>query len=210
MRALRASVIVLLFSALALAGCHRGASAVDGRRIAEADQHPADWVSYGRTYDEQRFSPLTQIDDKSVGQLGLAWYADLDTTRGQEATPLEIGGVIYTTTAWSKVRAYDARTGRLIWQYDPKVPGEWGAKACCDVVNRGVAMWRGRLYLGTLDGRLVALDAKTGQPVWTTRMYGLDTSYASTGAPRVVKGRVIIGTGGAEYNMRGFVSAYDA
>ena len=209
MRAIRASVI-LLAAALALGACHPGASAVDGRRIAEADQHPGDWVSYGRSYDEQRFSPLTQIDDKTVGRLGLAWSADLDTSRGQEATPLEIGGVLYTTTAWSKVEAYDAKTGRLIWSYDPKVPGQWGVKACCDVVNRGLAMWQGKVFLGTLDGRLIALDAKTGTPAWTTRMYGLDTSYASTGAPRVVKGKVIIGTGGAEYNMRGFVSAYDA
>ena len=209
MRALRASA-VLLAATLALAGCQKGASGVDARRIAEADQHPGDWVSYGRTYDEQRFSPLTQVNDKNAGQLGLAWYAELDTTRGQEATPLEIAGVIYTTTAWSKVRAYDSRTGRQIWAYDPQVPGDWGVRACCDVVNRGLAMWRGKVYLGTLDGRLVALDAKTGKPAWTTRMFGLNTSYASTGAPRVVKGRVIIGTGGAEFNQRGFVSAYDA
>ena len=209
MRALRASLIFIGL-ALALGACQPSASSVDGRRITEADQHPGDWVSYGRSYDEQRFSPLTQINDQNAGQLGLAWYSDLDTTRGQEATPLEIGGVLYTTTAWSKVRAYDAKSGRLLWAYDPQVPGEWGAKACCDVVNRGVALWKGKAIVATLDGRLIALDAKTGKPVWTTRMYGLDTSYASTGAPRVVQGRVIIGAGGAEYNMRGFVSAYDA
>jgi PQQ-dependent dehydrogenase (methanol/ethanol family) len=209
MRGLRVSSIVVGL-ALMLGACHPGPSSVDGRRIAEANQHPGDWVSYGRTYDEQRFSPLTQIDDGNVGRLGLAWFADLDTNRGQEATPLEIGGVIYTTTAWSKVEAYDATTGRQIWSYDPKVPGDWGVKACCDVVNRGLAMWKGKLYVGALDGRLIALDAKTGRPVWITRTFGQDTSYASTGAPRVVKGRVIIGTGGAEYNQRGFVSAYDA
>ena len=105
--------------------------------------------------------------------------------------------MIYTTTAWSKVRAYDAVTGRQIWAYDPQVPGDWGVRACCDVVNRGLAMWKGKVYLGTLDGRLIALDAQTGKPVWTTRTFGTNTSYASTGAPRVVKGRVIIGTGGA-------------
>ena len=209
MRALQVTVI-LLAAALALAGCQKGASTVDGRRITEADQHPGDWVSYGRSYDEQRFSPLTQINDANAGQLGLAWYADLDTTRGQEATPLEIGGVIYTTTAWSKVRAYDASTGRQIWAYDPQVPGDWGVRACCDVVNRGLAMWKGKVYVGTLDGRLIALNAQSGKPVWTTRTFGTNTSYASTGAPRVVKGRVIIGTGGAEFNQRGFVSAYDA
>ncbi len=204
--------ITLAAAALALGACHKpsGAGAVDGQRIIEADKHPGDWVSYGRTYDEQRFSPLTQITDQNVGRLGLAWAADLDTNRGQEATPLETGGGVYITTAWSKVKAYDAKTGRLIWAYDPKVPGEWGAKACCDVVNRGLAMWKGKVYVGTLDGRLVALDAKTGAPVWSTQTFDRSKSYAITGAPRVVKGKVIIGTGGAEYNMRGFVSAYDA
>jgi quinohemoprotein ethanol dehydrogenase len=211
MRAMRVC-FTLLAVGMALAACQKpsGAAAVNGRRILEADKHPGDWVTYGRTYSEQRFSPLTKIDDKTVGQLGLAWSADLDTTRGQEATPLETGGVLYTTTAWSKVQAYDARTGKLLWAYDPKVPGEWGAKACCDVVNRGLAMWKGKVYLGTLDGRLIALDARTGTPVWTTQMFDRSKSYASTGAPRIVKGKVIIGEGGGEYNMRGFVSAYDA
>ena len=197
-------VLALAAMGLALAACGR----IDGERIA----HPAaaDWLSYGRTYDEQRFSPLDQISDANVGKLGLAWYADLDTDRGQEATPLEADGVLYVSTAWSKVKAYDAATGRLLWAYDPQVPGEWGGKACCDVVNRGVALWDGKVYVGTLDGRLIALDAKTGKPVWTTQTFDRSKSYASTGAPRVVKGKVIIGTGGAEYNMRGFVSAYDA
>jgi alcohol dehydrogenase (cytochrome c)/quinohemoprotein ethanol dehydrogenase len=200
-----------LVAGLALAGCQKtGADAVDGKRIAEADQHPGDWLSYGRTYDEQRFSPLTAITDQNVGQLKLAWYADLDTDRGQEATPLEAGGVLYTSTAWSKVKAYDAKTGKLIWAYDPKVPGEWAAKACCDVVNRGVALWKGKVYVGTLDGRLIALDAKSGMPLWTTQTFDRSKSYAITGAPRIVKGKVIIGAGGAEFNNRGFVSAYDA
>ena len=205
------NLLVAAGVALALAGCGKGgADAVDGKRIIEADQHPGDWMSYGRTYDEQRFSPLTRVNDANVGQLGLAWSADLDTDRGQEATPIEVGGVIYISTAWSKVKAYDARTGKLLWAYDPKVPGEWGVKACCDVVNRGVAVWKGRIYVGALDGRLIALDARTGAVVWIKRTFDPSKSYAMTGAPRVVKGKVIIGTGGAEYNMRGFVSAYDA
>ncbi len=206
MRAMR-GIVVLTIAALALTACNRGGG-VDAKRIQAAA--PGDWLTYGRTYDEQRFSPLTEVSDANVGQLGLAWYADLDTDRGQEATPLMAAGVLYVSTAWSKVKAYDAATGKLLWAYDPKVPGEWGVKACCDVVNRGVALWDHKVYVATLDGRLVALDAKTGAPVWTTRTFGLDTSYAITGAPRVVKGKVIIGTGGAEYNMRGFVSAYDA
>src|SRR4029077_77904 len=131
--------------------------------------------------------------DQSVGQLGLAWYADLDTDRGQEATPIVVDGVIYISTAWSKVKAYDAVTRKPLWAYDPQVPGEWGAKACCDVVNRGVAVWKGRVYVGTLDGRLVALDAKTGKEAWSTQTFDRSTSYSITGAPRVVKDKVIIG-----------------
>ena len=204
MRALR-SIVILAAAALTLAACGKG---VDARRI-EAPA-PGDWLTYGRTYDEQRFSPLTEVSDASVGKLGLAWFADLDTDRGQEATPLMADGVLYVSTAWSKVKAYDAATGGLLWEYDPKVPGEWGVKACCDVVNRGVALWDGKIYVGALDGRLIALDAKTGKVVWTTQTFDRTKSYAITGAPRVVKGKVIIGTGGAEYNMRGFVSAYDA
>ncbi len=202
---------VLISAALALAGCQKtGAEAVDGARIIAADQHPGDWMSYGRTYSEQRFSPLTEINDANAGQLGLAWHAELDTFRGQEATPIVVDGVIYVSTAWSKVNAYDGATGKLLWAYDPKVPGEWGAKACCDVVNRGVAVWKGKVYVGTLDGRLVALDAKTGKEAWSVQTFDRSTSYSITGAPRVVKDKVIIGIGGGEYNMRGFVSAYDA
>ncbi len=99
---------------------------MDGKRILAADRHAGEWQTHGRTYDEQRFSPLKKINAGNAGKLGLAWYADLDTARGQEATPLMVGGVLYTTTAWSKVLAFDARTGRRLWAYDPKVPGEWG------------------------------------------------------------------------------------
>src|SRR5688500_12595747 len=112
---------------------------------------PGDWVSYGRTYDEQRSSPLDKIHAGHIGRRGLTWYADLDTSRGQEATPLVRDETIYISTAWSKVKAYDAKPGELKWAYDPKVPGEWAAKACCDVVNRGVALWKDRVYVGTLD-----------------------------------------------------------
>src|SRR6266702_4605753 len=140
---------------------------VDGARIANADHDAADWLTYGRTYGEQRFSPLNRITAGNAGQLGLAWYADLDTARGQEATPLVIDGVMYVSTAWSLVKAFDAKSGALLWSYDPKVPRELGVRGCCDVVNRGVAAWKGRIYVGTFDGRRVALDARTGKPVWT-------------------------------------------
>jgi quinohemoprotein ethanol dehydrogenase len=184
--------------------------AIDSARLVAAGTDQDNWLSHGRTYDEQRFSPLKQITAANVGTLGLAWSLDLDTTRGQEATPLVADGVMYSTSAWSKVQAIDAATGKLLWQYDPKVPGETGPKACCDVVNRGVALWKGRVYVGTLDGRLVALDAKTGKEAWSVVTVDQTKHYTITGAPRVVKGKVLIGNGGAEFGVRGYISAYDA
>jgi len=180
------------------------------RKAGQGDQDAANWLSHGRTYDEQRHSPLKQIDVNNVNTLGLAWAYDLDTERGQEATPLVVDGVMYSTSAWSKVQALDAATGKLLWQYDPKVPGEIGVKACCDVVNRGVAVFKGRVYLGTLDARLVALDAKTGKEVWTVQTADPQKPYTITGAPRIIKGKVVIGNGGAEFGVRGYITAYDA
>jgi len=169
-----------------------------------------DWPMHGLDRGETRHSPLASIDAHNVDRLGLAWYADFDTGRGQEATPLVIDGIIYTSSSWSNVYAFDARTGRRLWKFDAQVPGATAIKACCDVVNRGVAYWRGRVYVGTLDGRLVALDARTGWPVWSVLTVDPKKSYTITGAPRVVKGKVLIGNGGAEYGVRGYLSAYDA
>ena len=183
---------------------------IDARSLIEANADSEEWLTHGRTYDEQRFSPLDRINTSNVQRLKLAWYADLDTARGQEATPLVIEGRIYLTTAWSMVKAYDARTGRLLWAFDPKVPGETAVRACCDVVNRGLAAWGHRLYLGTLDGRLIALDRDSGKPVWSRYTVERSKPYTITGAPRVIDGRVIIGNGGAEMGVRGYVAAYDA
>lgn len=176
-------------------------------RIAADD---ANWVTTGRSYDEQRFSPLSQIDDSNASRLGLAWYADLNMSRGEEATPLVVDGVMYVSTAWSVVRAFDATNGKPLWTFDPAVPRSQLVNACCDAVNRGVAWWRGRLYVGTLDGRLIAIDARTGKQAWSVQTTPKDLPYTITGAPRVIKGRVIIGNGGAELGARGFVTAYDA
>jgi quinohemoprotein ethanol dehydrogenase len=183
---------------------------VDGARIIAADEEPGNWMSHGRTYNEQRFSPLKEINDRNIGELGMAWYYDLDTDRGQEATPIVVDGVMYFTSAWSKVFALNAATGALLWKYDPKVPPEWAVNACCDVVNRGVAVWKGKVFFGTLDGRLVALDAANGKPLWEQLTIDRNFRYTITGAPRVARGKVFIGNGGAEMGVRGYVSAYDA
>ena len=185
-------------------------ASVSDAQIVKAESQPGNWLTYGRTYSEQRFSPLKQIDNRNAARLGLAWYFDLDTHRGQEATPIVVDGVMYFSTAWSKVFALNAATGARLWSYDPKVPRQWGANACCDVVNRGVAVWQGRIYIGTLDGRLIALDAATGQLVWEQLTIDPRRRYTITGAPRIVKGKVVIGNGGAEFGVRGYVSAYDA
>jgi len=205
------SIALALTLVLAACGQIGGKSAgnVDGARIAAANKN-GEWLSVGRTYDEQRFSPLTKIDTTNVSKLGLAWYHEFDTDRGQEATPVMIDGVLYTTTAWSKVYAFDAKTGALKWSFDPKIDGSKAFDACCDVVNRGVAVWKGKVYVGVLDGRLIALDAATGKQAWSVQTTDTSKPYTITGAPRIIKDKVLIGNGGAEYGVRGYVTAYDA
>src|SRR3984893_4308002 len=170
----------------------------------------ADWATYGRTNDEQRFSPLKQINEQNIGQLGLVWSRELGTTRGLEATPLVSNGVIYTTGEWSVAYALDAKTGEILWTFDPKVPRARARTICCDVVNRGVALYHGKVYVGTLDGRLIALDAKSGSPVWDVLTVDQAKPYSITGAPRIAKGMVLIGNAGAEFGGGGYLSAYEA
>jgi len=183
---------------------------VDDAVLSNADARPGEWLNHGRDYAEQRFSPLESVNKDTVGDLGLAWSFDTQTDRGLEATPIVVDGVMYVTGSWSRVYALDAVTGSLKWSWDPKVPRSYGSKACCDVVNRGVAVYRGKVYVGVLDGRLAALDAATGNVAWEQMTVDQSVPYTITGAPRVVKGRVIIGNGGAELGVRGYVSAYDA
>ena len=185
-------------------------AAVDAARLVGADAEPGSWMSYGRTYDEQRYSPLELINQDNVDQLGLAWYAEVDTSRGQEATPIAVDGALYISTAWSMVYAFDAASGEPLWKYDPQVDRAKGRDACCDVVNRGVAVWDGKVFVGTIDGRLVAIDSADGSLEWETMTTDPALPYTITGAPRVVKGLVLIGNGGAEYGVRGYVTAYDA
>lgn len=187
-----------------------GIGQIDDARIKNADSEPGNWLAHGRTYEEQRFSPLTQINQESVERLGLAWFKDMHTNRALESTPIVVDGVMFFTGAWSRVYAIDAVSGEDIWSYDPKVPGEWGRRACCDVVNRGVAVYQGKVYVASLDGRLIALDATTGSKIWETdTLIDRERFYTITAAPRIANGKVFIGNGGAEFGVRGYVTAYD-
>ncbi len=204
---------------LSLAARHP--AAIDAARLSTAAKDDAaGWPTNGRTYSEQRFSPLTQITDKNVGRLKPAWQFVLNSSRGQEGTPLVVDGVMYVSTAWSEVYALDARTGKKLWYFDPKVPRDWSLNSCCGPINRGLAVWKGKIYDATLNGHLIALDAGTGKPVWDTFTFPSDVEYTSAGtpiaqytmagAPRVVKDLVIVGTGGGDQGVRGYVSAYNA
>ena len=185
---------------------------VDQQAITDPD---SEWLSYGRNYKEQRFSPLSKINRDNVDELDLAWSFKFSTARGMEATPLMHDGVLYVSTGWSHVHALDARTGEQLWHYDARVPKDHLIKTCCGAVNRGVAMWQGeeesdlQVFFGTLDGRLIALDAKTGEMNWSTQTTPDNSNYSVTGAPRVIDGKIIIGNGGAELGVRGYITAYD-
>jgi quinohemoprotein ethanol dehydrogenase len=185
-------------------------AAVDTLRLLAADAEPGSWMSYGRTYSEQRYSPLDKVNAKTVSDLGLAWSFDFNTTRGIEATSIVVDGVMYTTSSWSIVHALDARTGKHLWTYDPQVNKAKVKHGCCDAVNRGVAAWEGQVFVGVFDGRLVALDAATGKVNWEVATVDPALPYTITGAPRVIDGKVLIGNGGAEFGVRGFISAYAA
>ncbi|MFM6932462.1 MAG: PQQ-dependent dehydrogenase, methanol/ethanol family [Novosphingobium sp.] len=204
--------LVAMLGVALLASCTPRASgpATEGVTDAMLANPPeGEWLSYGRDPSEQRFSPLTAISDGNVGQLGLAWAADMETARGQEATPLMHDGTLYVTTAWSILKVYDAKTGQLKWSYDPKVPRDTLVRACCDAVNRGVALYGTSVYLATLDGRLISLKQSNGALMWSALVVPNQQDYTITGAPRIANGLVLIGSGGAEYKARGFLAAYD-
>ena len=186
------------------------ARGVDASRLLAADSDPGNWLMDGRNYQAQRHSPLTQINEHNVKDLGLAWYRELDTFRGVEGTPLVVDGVLYNISAWNITSAYNAATGKLLWTYDPKVPREWGRYACCEPVARGLAYWKRNVIIATLDGRLIALDGRRGTPVWRVQTFDKEWPYSITGTPRVFGDKVIVGSGGADLGVRGMVSAYDA
>ena len=177
--------------------------------LVDFNSSPNEWLLHGRTYAEERHSPLDQINTSNVDQIGLSWSFETGTNRGHETTPIVKDGVMFITAPWSVVHALDAKTGDLLWTHDPQVERAWANNACCDVVNRGVALYENSIFFGTIDGRLISLDKDTGTENWSILTIDKSRPYTITGAPRIVKGNVIIGNGGGEYGVRGYVTAYD-
>ena len=192
---------------LVAAACER--PAMDTAEVP-ADPGDVEWSLHGNDFGEQRFSALDLINGENVADLGLAWYYDIPTKRGVEATPLMVDRTLYVSGSWSIVYALDAVTGEKKWIYDPKVDRSFLAKGCCDAVNRGVAYSDGRIFVGAYDGRLIALDAEDGDVLWDVQTTDRNQPYTITGAVRVAGDKVIIGNGGAELGVRGYVTAYDA
>lgn len=184
-------------------------AAVDTGRIMNAAEEPEMWLTYGGSYDETRHSSLASVNGDTIQDLGVSWVYTMDKPRGAEATPIVVDGVMYVSGSWSVVYAIDAKTGEELWTYDPEVSGKDAAKGCCDVVNRGVAVHNGKVFVGVFDGRLEALDAATGEVLWSNVTVDQSKPYTITGAPRVFKDKVIIGNSGAELGVRGYVTAYN-
>ena len=201
------------FATLALAGLVSAQTArrVDDTALRNAAKNSDEWLTYGRDYAETHYSPLKQIDTTNVKRLGLAWSWETQSPSGGriEATPLISNGVIYGVLAWDVMFAVDAHTGKTKWRWDPDVPREHISKLCCGPVNKGVALYNGKVYAGLLDGRLVALDQNTGKLLWSTQTT-TNPDIILTAAVRVVKGKVIVGTSGADHATRVYFSAYDA
>jgi quinohemoprotein ethanol dehydrogenase len=210
---------------LAMAGCTKAAKAPDllanpaaitQERLLKGTDDPNQWPTYNGSYNEQRFSPLKKIDTTNVGTLGLQWFADYDTNLDQHGSPLYIDGVIYVSTAFNtKVYAFDARTGKELWKFNVNVDGAWLRNVCCGNINRGIAAWNGKIYVGSLDARLIAIDAKTGKQAWSTDTIIGDRAdplnrLSITMAPRVAKGKVFVGASGGEFGVRGWIAAFDA
>src|SRR5690606_38292536 len=179
-------------------------------RLLAADSEPGEWMTSGRDFGKSHYSALDQINTETVGRLGFAWDYALGTSRGLEATPIVVDGVMYTSGTTGRVYALDAATGDEIWKFDPESDGQVNRYTCCDEVNRGVAVFEGMVYVGSLDGRLFGLDAATGDVVWQvdTLIYK-DRAYTVSGAPEVAGDVVVIGNAGADYDARGYISAYD-
>ncbi len=208
MNARKVAVVLATFACLAAGQARK----VDDGALRNAGKTGEEWLSYGLTPGETRYSPLNQINASNVSRLGLAWSYDIGPGGGnQEGTPLEWNGVIFGITNWSIVFAVDARTGKEKWRWNPEVnQTAVRPKICCGVVNRGLAIYQGKIIAPVIDGRLQALDAETGKPVWEARVAYPQDNYSITMAPRIAKGKVIVGVSGSEYPVRGMFAAYDA
>ena len=208
---------VLNLPAATAAASDGPAANVTAKRLAKAQSEPGQWMTYGGTYSEQRFSTLKQINSSNISDLGLKWFADYETNQDQHGSPLYIDGVIYVSTSRNVVYAYDAKSGKQLWKYNAMIHGE-RLRYNVGLVNRGIAAWNGKIYMGTLDARLIAIDAKTGKEVWSTDTVpeslglGADMTkhYSITMAARAAKGKIFIGASGGEFGVRGFIAAYDA
>ncbi|WP_439533878.1 PQQ-dependent dehydrogenase, methanol/ethanol family [Polymorphobacter sp.] len=205
---LLAGAVIAIFSGVAVFAATTGSAPWAAYLSDNSDGR--NWSGFGRTYGEQHFSPLTQINDSNVAGLGLAWFKDLPP--GNSVTgPLVVDGVLYFTTGYSVVNAVDARTGEELWVFDPKAPEASGHKLRQGWGSRGIAWWNGKIYTGTQDGRLIAIDAKTGKQVWSSMTMGKDDKRFISGPPRAFDGKIIIGHGGADVAaIRGYVTTYDA
>jgi alcohol dehydrogenase (cytochrome c)/quinohemoprotein ethanol dehydrogenase len=204
----------LCATALALAAGCQSVSGPDAGSTTAASGSPAmpkasEWPSYGRGYNEQRYSPLTQVNVDTASRLGLAWFGDLSERGGSyETTPVVVDGRVFVTSPWSKVYAFDATTGKKLWKYDPHVQGDYAVRLCCGIVNRGVAVSGNKVIWGTLDGRLIAADAKTGDKIWEIQATDPKKWLSITGAPRIAHGLIFIGEAGSEFEERGYLAAY--
>ncbi len=203
----RAGLVFCLLCAGALPAWSAGD--IDRARLLQVDRHPEQWLTSGRDFGKGHYSPLTQIDRASVARLGLAWEYETRTDRGLEATPIVVDGVMFTSGVAGRVYALDAATGKALWTFEPPVDMQVARSTCCDIVNRGVAVWRGKVYVAALDGWLYALDAATGKVLWREDTFiDRKRGYSSTGAPEIAGDVVVIGNAGSEYDARGYVSAY--
>ena len=183
---------------------------VTRERLLNADAEPWNWMTEGRDFGKSHFSPLDQVNAGNVASLGFAWDYQTGTTRGLEATPIVVDGVLFTSGTTGRAYALDAATGAEIWSFDPASDSQYNRWACCDEVNRGLAVWEGMVYVGAFDGRLFALDAATGAVVWEVdTIIDHARGYTSSGAPEIAGEVVVIGNAGADYDARGYVSAYD-
>jgi glucose dehydrogenase len=203
------SIAIVALSAWIASG--QQSKKVDTTALRNAAKNGDEWLTQGHDYTETYFSPLKQIDSKNVKRLGLAWTWETEAPTGSnvEAPMLVSNGVMYGILGWDVMFAVDARTGQLKWRWDPEIPRSVMAGICCTPSNRGVATYNGRIYAGMLDGTLVALDQETGKPVWRTKVTEkADTLLTSP--VRIVKGKVIVGSSGADNASRGFFAAYDA